>query len=378
MIGQRHLFAASALWGVAFGLVAYRYGVMPFIWPSTVQYFVPGIAVGAFMGGLQLIRQRPRPTRRSEPYPVMGMVGLFAVGFVLAFGIMYKAFPTLDRVTLKKRTLPGFAIALPSGEKVSDEIAYPTGKLMLKRVGDSRAVVIVQWEPGAPLSSEELRQMVPVFGKFITGGTGTSKLIAIRGPDRKPLETLLLDTDDVDLELTSIACGVRQVLIATASASGLVRLHQRIISSFECHPDPAQESQSRELAFPLALELPGWHVVSRDSDVTQISNDSASLALRTIAPIAKVPDLADFISTTFEQLGAKVTILEKHDDYIKVKLEDADSTATGWIALVKCPQAFALVLALVQSDTEGNDLYTRVKSSRCLQPGEPPVQFPEQ
>lgn len=307
----------------------------------------------------------------------MAMVGLFATGFVLAFVIMYKAFPTLDRATLTKRALPGFSIALPSGEKVTEEIAYPTGKVMLKRTGD-RAVVIVQWEPGAALSSEELRMMVPIFGKFITGGAGTTKLIAIRGPERKPLETLLLDTDDVDLELTSITCGVRHMLIATAASSGLARLHQRIVSSFECHPDAAQESQSAEgLAFPLKLDLPGWHLVSKDSEVTQISNDSASLALRTIAPMARTPDLADFISTTFEQMGAKVTILEKHDDYIKVKLQDAESTATGWISLVKCPQAFALVMALVTDDAAGTELYARVKAARCLQPGEAPVQFPE-
>lgn len=366
------------MWGVAFGLVAYRYGVLPFIWASKLQFIVPGLAAGSFMGGLQLFRQRPRPTRRSEPYPVMAMFGLFAVGFALAFGIMYKAFPTLDRTVLTKRALPGFSIALPSGEKVAEEVAYPTGKVMLKNVGDMRAVVIVQWEPGPMLSSDELRMIVPLFEKFMTNGPGATKLISIRGPDRKPLDTLLHDTDDVDLELTSMPCGVRHVFIATAASSGLATLHQRIVNSFECHPDASQESQSAELAFPLKLDLPGWHVVSKDDEVTQISNDSASLALRTIAPVAHVPDLADFISATFEQMGAHVTILEKQDNFIRVKLQDADSTATGWIALIRCPQAFALVMALVGDEVAGTELYARVKAARCLQPGEAPVQFPEQ
>jgi hypothetical protein len=378
VIGQRYLFAASALWGVAFGLVAYRYGVLPFVWASKMQLVVPGIAAGTFMGGLQLIRQRPRPTRRSEPYPVMAMFGLFAAGFVLAFGIMYKAFPTLDRASLSKRALPGFSIALPEGEKATEQLGYVTGNVTLKRAGDGTGVVIVQWEPGTALSSEELRQMLPVFAKLITKNAGTTKLVAIRGPDRKPLDTLLFDTDDVDLELTSMACGVRRIFVATASTSGLATLHQRIVSSFECHPDPAQESQSGELAFPLKLDLPGWHLVSKDSEVTQIANDSASMILRPLAPIAHMPDLAEFISMTFEQMGAHVTILEKQDNFIRVKLEDADSTATGWITLVRCPQAFALVMALVTDETAGAELYGRVKAARCLQPGEAPVQFPEQ
>jgi hypothetical protein len=378
VIGQRHLFAASALWGVAFGLVAYRYGVLPFVWASNMKFIVPGIAAGTFMGGLQLLRQRPRATtRRSEPYPIIAMFGLFAAGFALAFGVMYIAFPSLDRASLTKRALPGFSLALPSGEK-TEQVAYVTGNVTLKRVGDGTGVVIVEWEPGTALSSDELRQMVPVFAKLITKNAGTTKVIAIRGPDRKPLDTLLFETDHVDLELTSLSCGVRHVLVATAATSGLARLHQRIISSFQCHPDAAQEAQSGELPFPLKLDLPGWHVVSKDSEVTQIAHDSASMILRTLAPTPQTPNLAEFISMTFEQMGAHVTILEKNDDFIKVYLQDKDPTATGWIALVKCPQAFALVLALVQSDAAGTELYARVKVARCLQPGEAPVQFPEQ
>ncbi len=379
MTGQRHLFATSALWGVAFGLVAYRYGVLPFIWASKLKFIVPGLAAGCFVGGMQLLRQRPRSTtRRSEPFPVMAMFGLFAAGFALAFGIMYATFPTLDRASLTKHSLPGFSIALPDGEKATEQLGYVTGNVTLKRAGDGTGVVLVQWEPGTALSTDELKQMLPVFAKFITNNAGTTKLIAIRGPDRKPLDTLLFDTDTVDLELTSIPCGVRRVFIATASSSGLARLHQRIISSFECHPDAAQESQSGELAFPLKLDLPGWHLVSKDREVTQIASESASLILRPLAPLAHMPDLASFVSSTFEQMGAKVTILEKREDFIKVNLQDADSTATGWIALVKCPQAFALVMALVGDELTGTALYGRVKAARCLQPGEAPVQFPEQ
>ena len=61
----------------------------------------------------------------------------------------------------------------------------------------------------------------------------------------------------------------------------------------------------------------------------------------------------------FQQMGANVTILEKHDDFIKVNLQDAGSTATGWIALVKCPQASALVMALVTDDAAGTALYNK-------------------
>lgn len=379
MSGRGSLFVASLLWGMSLALVAYRFGVMPFIWHSPMRIVVPGLATGLFMAGLQIARMRPKPTgRRSEPYPVMAMLGLFAAGFVPVFVVLWMIFPPLSQSPLTRRELPGFSLALPSGETASETVGYPAGSIMLKRVGDGSGVVIVSWEPGGNLTREELGAMMPLFAKLVTKDEGTTKLGSVAGPDGKPVDTITFDTDGLDMELSMLTCGVRHVLIATAADSGVMPLHRRIVASFECHPDPAQESTATSLAFPLALELPGWHLVARDEEVTQISSDDASLVLRALPPALKTPDLASFIGPAFEQSGVHVAVVERRgNDFIKVKLDDQGDSGMGWVALFRCPTAIALVLGLAHDDATVTALYDQVHAARCLQAGEKPTEFPE-
>jgi hypothetical protein len=383
------LFVASLLLGISLSLVAYRFAVMPLIWHSPMRIVLPAIACGLFLGALQITRMHPKPApmpssssgryRRSQPLPIMAMLGLFAAGFLPIFAIMWFAFPPLSRSPLARRALPGFSLALPAGDKATEAIAYPAGSIMLQHVGDGSGVVVISWEPGGNLTSDELRAMLPIFTKAMAtkDSTGTTKLGSIAGPDGKPIDTVTFDTDSLDLELSMLTCGVRHMMIATAAVSGVMLLHQRIVKSFQCTPDPAQESTATSLAFPLALDLPGWYLVGHDDEVTQISSDNASLVLRTLPPSLQTPDLATFIGPAFEQTGAHVTIVDKQgSDFLEVKLEDHGDSGMGWVALFRCPMGIALVLGLGHDDESVTKLYAQVKAARCLKPGEAPTQFP--
>jgi len=376
MSGRVAILVPALFWGLALGLVTYRFGVLPFILQSTLTWVVPGLSMGLFIGGLQLFRQRPRRTRRSEPFPLMPMLGVGGAGFAVSFGVMYVAFPELSRAPLTRRALPGFSLALPAGES-TEQLGYPTGNVMLKRVGDGTGVVMVQWEPGGAMTPDDLQMIAPIAAKAITKERGTAKITTIVGPGKKPTDTIVFDTDSVDMEMSMLTCGVRHVLIATAADSGLAPLHQRIVSSFECKPDPAQEDTAHELPFPLALELSGWHLVARDEEVTQVSSDNASLVLRTLPATLALPDLATFIGPAFEQGGAHVTILEKRDEFLKVRIEQGSDSGAGWVGLFHCPTGIALVLGLANDDAVAMDVYNRVKATRCLKPGEPPTKWPE-
>jgi len=390
MSARTSLYLAAVLWGISFSLFAYRFAVMPLIWQSPMRIVLPGIACGLFMGGLQIARMRSKQPdispassgrqRRSQPIPLMAMLGLFGLGFLPVFGLMWALFPPLSRAPLAKRDLPGFSIALPAGEKVTDAVTYPAGSVMLKHVGDGSGVVVVSWEPGGNLTRDELRAMLPLFTKAMAldDAGGTTKLGSIAGPDGKPIDTVTFDTDGLDMELSMIGCGIRHVMIATAAQGGVMPLHQRIVKSFACHPDPTQESTATSLAFPLALELSGWHLVAQDDEVTQISSEEASLVLRTLPPALQTPDLASFIGPAFEQTGAHVEVVDKRgNDYIKVKLEDQGDSGMGWVALFRCPTGIALVLGLAHDDETVSALYEKVKSARCLRAGESPPSWPD-
>ncbi|HSD86471.1 MAG TPA: hypothetical protein VLB44_03115 [Kofleriaceae bacterium] len=376
MSGRVAILVPALLWGLALGLVAYRFGVLPLILESRLTWLIPGLSVGLFMGGLQLFRQRPKRTRRSEPFPLMPMLGVGGAGFAMSFGIMYVAFPSLSRTPLTKRALPGFSLALPAGES-TEQLGYPTGNVILKRVGDGTGVVMVQWEPGGAMTPEELQMIAPIAAKAITNEHGKAKVTTIVGPGKKPTDTIVFDTDTVDMELSMLTCGVRHVLIASAAHTDLAPLHQRIVSSFECKPDPAQEATAHELPFPLALDLPGWHLVASDGEVTQISSDNASLVLRTLPAMLAAPELTSFVGPAFEQAGAHVTIVDQQKDFLKVRLEQGSDSGAGWVGMFHCPTGIALVLGLANDDTVAMDVYNRVKATRCVKPGEPPTTWPE-
>jgi hypothetical protein len=380
------LFVGSLLWGVSLSLFAYRFAVLPLSWHSPLRIVFPGLSVGLFVGALQIVRVRPKESvaatsssgryRRSQPLPMGAMLGLFALGFLPTFALLWVLLPPLSHSPLTKRELPGFSIALPKGETASETIGYPAGSVMLQHVGDGSGVVVISWEPGGNLTQDELRAMMPLFAKSVTQDSGTTKLGSVAGPDGKPIDTIVFDTDNLDMELTMLPCGVRHVMIATAAGSGVMPLHQRIVASFSCHPDTAQEATATSLAFPLALDLPGWHLVAHDDEVTQISSDDASLVLRTLPPAIKTPDLATFIGPAFEQTGAHVEIVDKSGgDFIKVKLEDQGDTGMGWVALFRCPTGTALVLGLGHDDKTVTALYAAIKATRCLKSGEKPTEF---
>jgi hypothetical protein len=296
----------------------------------------------------------------------MPMLGVGGAGFAVSFGLMYVVFPELSRTPLTKRALPGFSLALPTGE-ATEQLGYPTGTVKLARVGDGTGVVVVQWEPGGAMTADELLGMTPLIAKAVLNESGKAKLINVVGPGKKPIETIVFDSDKLDMEMSMLTCGVRHVLIATAADAGLATLHQRIISSFECKPDPAQEATAHELPFPLALDLPGWHLAARDEEVTQISSDDASLVLRTLPATLTLPELKTFIGPAFEQSGAHVTIVEEQKELVKVRLEQGGDSGAGWIALV---------LGLAHTDTIATEVYNKVKATRCLKPGEPPTAWP--
>ena len=386
MSARTSLYLAAVLWGISLSLFAYRFAVLPLSWHSPLRIVFPGLSVGLFVGALQIVRMRPKESvaltsssgryRRSQPLPMGAMLGLFAAGFAPTFALLWVALPPLSHSPLTKRDLPGFSIGLPKGETASETIGYPAGSVMLEKVGDGSGVVVISWEPGGNLTQDELRAMMPLFAKSVTQDSGTTKLVSVAGPSGKPIDTIVFDTDNLDMELSMLTCGVRHVLIATAAGSGVMPLHQRIVASFACHPDPAQEATATSLAFPLALELPGWHLVARDEEVTQISSDDASLVLRTLPPAIKTPDLASFIGPAFEQTGAHVEIVDKTgSDFIKVKLEDQGDTGMGWVALFRCPTGTALVLGLGHDDATVTALYAKIKAARCLKSGEKPTEF---
>jgi hypothetical protein len=119
---------ASAFVGASLGLIAYRYGVLPFIWNSSFGFLFPGLAVGFGFAARSLVRAAD-VERKPGMVPRM-MCGL--VGLAVAMGIAFWIAPPIGYAKLTVRKFPGFSIALPPTEVVSESSEYQVGKTVFK------------------------------------------------------------------------------------------------------------------------------------------------------------------------------------------------------------------------------------------------------
>lgn len=362
--------AVAAMWGVALGLLAYRYGMLPFMWTSGWKHILPGIAIGLAVAGQQLLRQ-PDETRRERPaLPLLIAIG--AAGALLAFGLSYLAFPTLDRISIEKREFPGFSIALPSGDVHEDRGDYSTGKLALKNAGGVKGVVIVAWEPGTGMTGDELKVVGELMVKTLDQ-SATATMTKVAGPDGKPVETVMF-RGDAALAMSVLTCGKRNVVIATGGSDPAMGLHGRVIASFVCKPDPTQDAAAK-MTFPLVIDLPGWYVSENEPDQIQITDGQNALVLRAQDRDLNV-DIGVIVEPMFKAAGVDGKITSRQGDRVNLTMSEGQESMDGWVRLVKCPTASAFVMALGTSQDNLDFLYDRVTKARCLRDGESAQQWP--
>lgn len=365
---------AACLWGIAVGLFAYRYGLLPLGWTSPWRHVLPGIAIGLSFGGRQLWREaRDNGAMRPAAAPLVG-AGL--LGVALAFGAAYLAFPTLDRTSIAKRAFPGFELAIPSGEIVTDVGDYTSGKLLQKNVGNAGGVVVVQWEPMSPMTPEEMKVIATMLGEALGNVQGEAKVTTLPGPDGKPVDSIVFGGEDATFTLSLLRCGVRHVLVATGAKRDTMGLHERIVASFVCRADPAKEATA-EVIIPIVIDLPGWYTEVREPDQIQLTDGlTGNLTMRAVQGDANVP-LDKLLKLSFQAAGIDVQVGARDGERVLLTLSEAGEQVHGWARLFKCPRGTAMVLGLCNDQAVADALYREVESARCLRAGEAPQQWPD-
>jgi hypothetical protein len=207
------------------------------------------------------------------------------------------------------------------------------------------------------------------------GVKGSASVTTMPGPGGKPADTIAFGGEDGSMLMSQLGCGVRQVLVATVGVRMPRRLHERILASFECRPDPAQEG-SAKLTVPLVLDLPGWHLAAREPDLVQITDGAtAQLTMRPLPPGLKI-DLEMMIEPIFKAAGVQGRVTKRDGDRISITMSDGSDSLDGWVRLVPCPTGTTMVLALAADQATLDRIYERVGGARCLRPGEKPQEWP--
>lgn len=363
--------AAALMWGIALGGLVYRYVMLPFEWSSSWSHLLPGALIGLSVAARQLLRQRGGGAHRERP-AFAWLLGLGVVGAALSFGLAYIVFPTVDRVSIARREFPGFSIALPQGDTAEHRTDYVSGGFTLKNVGGANVVVAVHWEAGEEMTQDELKLAADVIAKGLHV-KGRSSITVMPGPEGKPAGTILIEGEPSML-LSQLRCGMRRVFVVTTGGPLPRRLHERILTSFECQPNAALES-SAKMEVPFVLDLPNWYLAAREPDLVQLTDGAeAFLVIRPLGGSLSLEklDYDVLVRSISQAAGVEGRVTKREGDRVWLTMTTDGDSVEGWMRFVKCPTATTLVLALAAESSKLDWLHERVKAARCLRQGEKP------
>lgn len=361
-------FLASVLGGIALGLAAYRFGVLPLGWSAKGSFLFPALFVGLSFAVRAAIKDRgPRP---ALPLLVAGTL----LGASVGFGAGYLAVPTLGRARLTTHAMPGFTIGLPSGETSDQKIFdYDIGKVMVKNLAGQGGVIVVSWEGGEP-AREDLEMAAKALGPAM-GATGVPTIMTVSGPRGTAVDTVVLASDKSPFLMSFLPCGTRRVMVATMARSDTEALHARVLPTFVCKPDPARETITKGVV-PLVAELPGWFATERDPGQVVLSDGNGMVMLKTIAS-SSASGVEDMVVPMFNAVGWKLAITGHVGDRSLVSGTIEGQLVHGWFKSVMCGTQSVIVVAIATDLAGADTLATQLASTRCVRHGEAPTVWPD-
>lgn len=137
-----------------------------------------------------------------------------------------------------------------------------------------RHVVEITWNtkvlPTVEAMPTLLRMLADLSPAFGTMQPDPARALQINGHDATQLYAR---NETVQMSLTNIACGKRSVRVYVVTSRDLDAMHERIQSSFDCHPIAAQEAAIDPTAAPFGIDDPallaGWHRTSIEDSCIQ-------------------------------------------------------------------------------------------------------------
>lgn len=355
-ISGRALLAFAVMVGIGLGLTVYRFAMQPIEWNGITKQVVELTGIGCIAGGSQLWRYRTE----FKSVHVLSLVA----GFAAAFGLAYALVPSPSRAALVEKALPGFTIALPSGDEKSVRLDYMAGQYKLANVVGTGDAVLVQWEPGTSLSREE----VEAIGDGVSAAFGASKsgtTSRLPGPGGNLLDTMELSSPKGSIRISFDICGGRRIEIMTAG-DHIQKLHERMLATIVCKPDPARET-SLDAVAPIPLELPAsWHRMDTEPGQVAYTDDTRVLLIK---PLATPPDdvaLSKLFDATLGKLGQNVKLGAKRDGRFPLTGTFDGVAAVGWLWPFECGSHAVLILGLAVDEAGASDLVTVFRNAqRC-------------
>ena len=362
-------YLGAMISGLGLGLLVYRFAVLGLAWNHSRSWLFPGLAVGAAMIGQQIARSRPGP----RP-PLIGRILVGLAGAALAFGAVRFVVPPLADTRLTVRALPGFSVALPAADQVTEQLDYMTGKVELRNVASMNSGLIVGWS--ADGGGEE---SVDVAAKALatTLGAGTTyALIEMAGPQATKVPTILLHTPKGEMRMSLLPCGKRTITVTSIGTDGSAAVHARVLTSIVCTPDAALEVRP-DGALRLAIDLPGWQAHEKLPSQVTLFDPTGTVGVllseqqNTTVPLVKMANA--LLPTLFD--GVKVGAADQ--GFIAFSATSDGAPLTGWIADRTCPTHRVFIVMFADASGDDTALRAAVRGAHCLGPKDPLTSWPD-
>ncbi|MDB4956421.1 MAG: hypothetical protein JWO36_3990 [Myxococcales bacterium] len=357
--------AAVAAAGASVALLAYRFGVLPFLWRSKLSFVFPGFSAGLGVAAGTILRDlKPR---RWPPLPLV--IGAALAGAAVAAGLAFAFAPPLSRVVLSTRSFPGFSIDLPRGETKEKPASYTAGSVHVLDVGGTGGVAGVDWEPGGRLDPDQLQML----GRALSGSNNPGKLVVGDLAGVK-VDTLTISTDKTEIIMTVVPCGTRHLIVMTAG-DGTETLHARMLATVRCTPDAALEAGAAQIG--VELDLPGWYVAAKEGIQLQLTDGTSALIVQPGG--ATAGPLRELLEKGFgAAMGGSIRVGEvRPDGLISFDLTIEKEHVVGLAQQVMCPGNSTLLMLMTPDQASLDRWSSKITAPRCLRPGEPAQHWPD-
>jgi len=254
---------------------------------------------------------------------------------------------------LKPHALPGFAISLPEGDVLDDKSEkYSAGTYDYGVKGSW--VVAITWTPGA-LSERDRSSYQEAWKLELT------KPLALTAPNVKT-ETFA-GTNHGPARVSFVACGTRNLVIASVDHDDVDKLHRDILATFACTPDPAKEHASG--ARVTLAEPSGWLRIGEDAKLLVLERDNGNQMLLGLFYPTK-PDQA-----VYDKLVSRYQGTVGEGDPRPVSA----AAIRGWLRTLECGADNYVVAMYIEAGSGAADR-TTIDGVRCLRADEPEPTWP--
>lgn len=366
---QRAIYYLSALLvGLGIGVFTYRFAILGVFWGQGAgRWIFVAVGTGLVAAGFKLHSFDPETERPA----IATRIAIAIVGIGAAMGLLFQMVPSLSRISLERRQLPGFSLELPKAKPDVEVRDYNTGTITWKQVGGANAVLSVMWQ-GGPASLEDLRLGIQAIANEVGGGSPTH--LTLPGPNNTQVDTLVVDTNKkVPLRMSALPCGKRAVIIMSMGTKGSETVHARTLKSFVCTPDATMESLEPGTV-RVALSLPGWYVDEKEHGQVTLTDGTAILILREIS--ASATTIEQIVVPMLNAFGGEFRAKPSVGDRVPFAGTVEGEPIEGWARRVVCPTHHVLVLGMASTATDAEAAYVASSSAGCLRPGEAPPTWP--